>query len=202
MALAHSMIATEDAANFDKHLQSNHRWLQIRAGYASFVSSFVDSFLESAKMLRGVFEAAPAAHLDSLGIDATLSTTGRMLAFAKSEFNTMCSLYVLTLATAESIGRGDDQATQGAIFDSYNGLAKPYIDAMSNAFILPMSRRDQPHRNDLYDQDHFAYLEPNTLLVTEDKGMRRLASSIGVQAVSSVEFRERAHAVAAERTGE
>lgn len=68
-------------------------------------------------------------------------------------------------------------------------MAVPYIDAISISLTTRMSANEVPAVNDLYDQEHFAYLEPTVLLVSNDKRMRALANTIGLRSVGSIEFR-------------
>lgn len=199
--LAEKMVEIKNVRDFDELQQSTPSWLELQADYTAFALGFIASFQEQTKMPRAAFEAASTTDLDKLEIDATLGPSARMEAFAKGRLNSSSSLYALAVAASISIGLGNDVDSHRAIYNSYNQLSRPYVDALSNAFITRMSRRELPHRNDLYDQEHFAYLEPGVLLVTEDRRMRGLAARIHVEAVDSKEFRKRAHAAIAKRTG-
>jgi hypothetical protein len=81
------------------------------------------------------------------------------------------SVYAYTLHAAECMGRPDDWDFMRAVYESYNGLAQPYFRALSRSQLGRMQRGEVTGRNDSYDLDHFAYLEPGVVLVTNDRRM-------------------------------
>jgi hypothetical protein len=199
MTLAAAMIEIESSEQFDILLKNSPVWLSLQAEYSSFARNYVGSFTAQTKELRHAFSSSPAPDLAKLGIDDSLSTSARMRQFTNSPFNRAASLFALAKSAAVSIGQGEDVATERAIYESYNQLARPYVDVISVAFVTRMGNSELPTINDLYDQEHFAYLEPNVLLVSNDKRMRGLASTIGQTAVDSAEFRSMAQIEIAKR---
>lgn len=195
------MLQTESAAEFDVYLRRNEQWVTIQANFANFAKQVVGDFGSQSKALRDQFARASAAELAKLGLEANQSTRERMASFVHNPLNRACSLLALAYSVAIAIGR-DDESTQRAIYDSFNQLALPYVDAISVSFTERISRGELPQENDVYDQFHFAYLEPRVLLASNDQRMRALASKIGLTAVDANEFRRLAQISIAERNAE
>jgi len=192
MDLAEVMMKTECAKDFEVHLNSSPVWLKLQQEYSSFARDYLASFTDQTKSMRNAFASSSNQDLAKLGIDKELKTSDRMRSFIKNPLNRASSLFALAKASAISIDQRGNEKVEKAIYESYNQLARPYIDAIATTFITRMSDSELPAMNDLYDQEHFAYLEPNVLLVSNDKRMRVLASTIGLKAVGNIEFRRMA----------
>lgn len=192
MALAMIMIETECVEKFDAHLEKFPVWIALKKGYAFFARNYVESFGDQTKTLRNAVQNSSAKNLKNLSIDESISTNDRMGELIKSPMCRNISLFALAKAAAVSIGKGNNVDIEMEIYKSYNQSAIPYIDAISVGFITRMSRGELPQVNDLYDKEHFAYLEPKVLLVSNDKRMRALASSIGLTVADHIKFRSMA----------
>jgi hypothetical protein len=118
-----------------------------------------------------------------------MSTNARMEQFTSSDLNFAASIYSYSLHAAECLGCPKDWEFKAQIYDSYNGLARPYLLALSRVLLDRMRRGEVVGVNDSYDLDHFAYLEPAVTLVTNDKRMAALGRTVGIRTMNSVELR-------------
>jgi hypothetical protein len=186
--LAALMLDTPEVENFANLLAADSEWQRVCQAYADMAQSTVLGSTCGGIQLREKFQAASAEELSRIGIAPSLSTGERIEQFTSSELNLATSIYTYALHASECLGYPDDEALQAKIYGSYNGLAGAYFRALSLAQLSRIRRGEIAGKNDSYDLDHFAYLEPGVILTTNDKRMAALAGAVGIRAIRSSEL--------------
>lgn len=196
--LVAAMLHTKSACEFAVYLQHCPDWLALQSAYSGFVRGVIGPFAGQTREVRNAFGRAPATDITTLGLEPEGSAHERMKDFTHTPHVRRLSLTALVHSIAVTIGQ-DDQTTRQRILESYNQMAWPYICAVAVSLMGRMSRGEQPQQNDVFDLEHFAYLEPSVLLVSNDRRMRTLAIDIGLSAVDGDAFRVMAQDNLAER---
>jgi hypothetical protein len=186
--LVYCMLITPTAKEFKPQIYNDPEWNRICSAYDDVVRSSITSASSVGPDLRKGFAIKSCDELSYLRINPELTTDQRFQAFIHGDINRGLSIYVLSQTYSEKLGRGSDVEFCRKIFYSYNGSAEPYIRALSISLLERMERGETPARNDAFDLDHFAYLKPGTVLITNDKRMRTLANKVGVRSVTSEEI--------------
>lgn len=187
MRLAHRMLITSSMEEFKPQIDNDMEWNRIRNAYDDVVRRSINRALTTGLILREKFVSLSNDDLTSLRINSILSPNNRFREFIYGDINRALSIYTLVLMYSEELGRANDVEFQRKIYDSYNGSAEPYIGALSISLLERMEKGEEPAINDTFDLDHFAYLAPNTVLITNDKRMRALATKVGVESAIGVE---------------
>ncbi|HVZ85859.1 MAG TPA: hypothetical protein VHG72_02755 [Polyangia bacterium] len=77
----------------------------------------------------------------------------------------------------------------GESHDTYNSTIDAFIDAFSIASIKATGNMNAPGRNDGMDFMHFFYMNPSTVLLSDDVKQRSYAQGAGQSTVSFEEYR-------------
>jgi hypothetical protein len=104
--------------------------------------------------------------------------------FQKTDLNFLKTFYIIVKNTARHISNEPTEAKINKLYNSYNNSINIYICALSYKSIEYEINGSDPRRNDAADLAHFLYIATGTTLVTEDRGMRKLAESINIEVVS------------------
>lgn len=186
--LAYRMFITPSAKEFKPQIDNDSEWNRICGAYNEVVRRSISRAIFTGRVLREKFADISSDDMSSLRINSELPQDQRFQAFIHGDINRALSIYVLSLTYSENLGRGNDVEFQRKIYDSYDGSSEPYILALSISLLGRMERGELPAKNDAFDLEHFAYLTPSTVLITNDKGMRALATKAGVMSATSEEI--------------
>jgi hypothetical protein len=186
--LAYYMLITPTAKQFNQQIDNEPDWNRIYDAYNKVVRCSITNAKTLRLFIRNGFESRSSDDLLSLRIAPGLPSIKRFHEFIHGDINRGISIYVLSQIFSEKLGRGNDIEFRRKIFYSYNGSSEPYIRALSISLLERMERGETPARNDAFDLDHFAYLKPGTVLITNDKRMGTLAKKVGVKSVTSEEI--------------
>ena len=185
LRLAEAITKTELPGDFHALQTADAQWQSVRQSWADLAARTVaDSQSERGKFWKLMEDATPA-ELAQYGIDPALTTRERFAQFIVSPVNIAASRYVLVLKALESLKRPEDHALGARIDASWNGQGQPYMRVMAIRHLGRLIRKETASGNDAYDQDHFAYIEPDVWLITNDSYMAELARFVRINVGNS-----------------
>lgn len=150
-----------------------------------FGQQFIDATASQKYDIRGAFEreqGKPNSLMPREVLDGSFQ--GFCDWWMRNPINIASCRLALVENYARSWLKNPTEEDKERIYDSYDGKADVFLKAMAYRTMGYEKTRDKPARNDAADLAHFAYLRSGMTLVTEDKGMRKVADLIGFPALS------------------